>query len=321
MPQPIVGLHHVTAITSDPQRNLDFYCEVLGLRFVKRTVNFDDPRSYHFYFGDDIGFPGTILTFFAWPRATRGRVGIGEASAVALSIPASSLHYWEQRIIAAGALVEQLGLRFGNRVLSIGDPDGMRIELVGSESPLSIAPPGTSDVPAEYAIRGLDGVTLCVEGYELTGPLLEKMGFALAGQESNRIRFASRATALGNRIDLLVSPLPVPGHTGAGTVHHIAFRTPSDEAQLEWREVLARASLNVTSVLDRTYFRSIYFREPGGVLFEIATDPPGFAFDESAEHLGESLKLPPWLESRRASIEQSLLPIELPYLRKERADA
>jgi len=321
MPEPIVGLHHVTAIASDPQRNLDFYCEVLGLRFVKRTVNFDDPGSYHFYFGDDIGSPGSILTFFAWPQASRGRVGTGETSAVAFSVPTSSLRYWEQRILAAGSPVEHAGERFGNSVLSLGDPDGMRIELVGSDNPLQVVAPRTSDIPAEHAIRGFDGVTLCEAGSELTAQVLEKMGFERAGRENNRIRFISPTTAPGNRIDILVQEQRVHGHMGAGTVHHIAFRAPSDSAQLEWRELLVRVPLSVTSVRDRTYFHSIYFHEPGGVLFEIATDPPGFAIDEPVENLGEALKLPQWLENRRADIEQALPPIQLPQLRKEQSNA
>ena len=321
MPGPIVGLHHVTAIASDPQRNLDFCCEVLGLRFVKRTVNFDDPGSYHFYFGDAIGSPGSILTFFAWPQASSGRAGTGETSAVGFSVPTSSLHFWEQRILAAGSPVEHAGERFGNPVLSLGDPDGMRIELVGTDSPLPSVAPRTSDIPAEHAIRGFDGVTLNEASIESTAQVLEKMGFSQAGQEDNRIRFISPATVPGNRIDVLVQAQRVNGHMGAGTVHHIAFRAPSDSAQLEWRELLSSLPLNVTTVRDRTYFHSIYFREPGGVLFEIATDPPGFAFDEPVEHLGESLKLPPWLEKRRAEIEKVLLPIELPHLRREQADA
>jgi glyoxalase family protein len=321
MPEPIVGLHHVTAIASDPQRNLDFYCEVLGLRFVKRTVNFDDPGSYHFYFGDDIGSPGSILTFFAWPQASRGRPGTGETSAVAFSVPASSVHFWEQRILAAGSPVEKAGDRFGNPVLSLGDPDGMRVELVGSDNPLPVVTPRTSEIPAEHAIRGFDGVTLCEVGFELTAQILEMMGFARAGQEGNRVRFISSATVPGNRIDILAQGQHVHGHMGAGSVHHIAFRAPGDSAQLEWCEMLSRVPLNVTSVRDRVYFHSIYFHEPGGVLFEIATDPPGFTFDESVEHLGEALKLPPWLEKRRTEIEQGLLPIELPHLRKEQADA
>jgi glyoxalase family protein len=321
MPGPIVGLHHVTAIASDPQRNLDFCCEVLGLRFVKRTVNFDDPGSYHFYFGDDIGSPGSILTFFAWPQASRGRAGTGETSAVGFSVPASSLHFWEQRILAAGSPVEHVGERFGNPVLSLGDPDGMRIELVGTDSPLPSVAPRTSDIPAEHAIRGFDGVTLNEASIESTAQVLEKMGFSQAGQEDRRIRFISPAKVPGNHIDVLVQAQRVNGQMGAGTVHHIAFRAPSDSAQLEWRELLSSLPLNVTTVRDRTYFHSIYFREPGGVLFEIATDPPGFAFDEPVEHLGESLKLPPWLEKRRAEIEKVLLPIELPHLRREQADA
>ena len=321
MPEPIVGLHHVTAIASDPQRNLDFYCEVLGLRFVKRTVNFDDPGSYHFYFGDDVGSPGSILTFFAWPQPSRGRVGAGETSAVAFSVPASSLQFWEQRIRAAGTPVEHADERFGSSVLSLGDPDGTRIELVGQDDPLPSIARRTSNVPAEHAIRGFDGVTLCEAGFELTAQVLERMGFASTGQENNRIRFISPATAPGNHIDILIQPQLAHGYMGAGTVHHIAFRAPSDSAQLEWRDFLSKVPLNVTPVLDRTYFHSIYFREPGGVLFEIATDPPGFAFDEPAEHLGESLKLPPWLEENRAEIEEVLPPIELPHLRKEQADA
>jgi glyoxalase family protein len=321
MPEPIVGLHHVTAIASDPQRNLDFYCEVLGLRFVKRTVNFDDPGAYHFYFGDDVGSPGTILTFFTWPQASRGRVGAGETSAVAFSVPVSSLHFWEQRILAAGTPVEHAGERFGDPVLSLGEPDGMRIELAGSDRPLPAVTPRTSDIPAEHAIRGFDGVTLNEADLELTAPVLEKMGFARAGTEDNRVRFVSPATAPGNRIDILIQAQRVHGHMGAGTVHHIAFRAPSDSAQLEWRKVLSEVPLKVTPVLDRTYFHSIYFREPGGVLFEIATDPPGFAIDEPVEHLGETLKLPAWLEGSRAEIERVLLPIELPHLGKEQADA
>jgi glyoxalase family protein len=320
MPEPIVGLHHVTAIASDPQRNLDFYCEVLGLRFVKRTVNFDDPGSYHFYFGDDIGSPGSILTFFAWPHAGRGHVGTGETSAVAFSVPNSSLHFWEQRILAAGSPVEHAGERFGDPVLSLGDPDGMRIELVGSENPLPVVAPRTSDIPAEHAICGFDGVTLGETHFELTAQALEKMGFARSGQEGNRIRYVSPATAPGNRIDIMVHTTPVQGQLGAGKVHHIAFRAPNESAQLEWRDVLLKVPLHVTPVLDRTYFHSIYFREPGGVLFEIATDPPGFAFDEPVEHLGEALKLPAWLEGHRPDIEQVLQPIRLPHLRKENAD-
>jgi glyoxalase family protein len=311
MPDVIAGLHHVTAIASDPQHNLDFYTELLGLRFAKRTVNFDDPSTYHFYFGDDTGSPGSILTFFAWPGASRGSVGIGETSAIAFSVSESALDYWEKRLLEAGIPVERLPERFGKGVLAFADPDGTHLELVGDAAKDAEKPPRTSDVPPKFSIHGFSGVTLCEAGFELTARVLEKMGFAQTAHENNRYRFSSASGALGSHIDILIQPQLMYGRMGAGTVHHIAFRTPDDKAQLAWREELRTISLNVTPVLDRTYFHSIYFREPGGVLFEIATDPPGFAFDEPLESLGESLKLPPWLEAQRSAIERVLHPITL----------
>ena len=315
MPEPIVGLHHVTAIASDPQRNLDFYTELLGLRFVKRTVNFDDPGSYHFYFGDDLGSPGTILTFFAWPGATRGSIGVGETSATAFSIPPDSLQYWENRLGSARVLVEHLEPRFGRPVLSFADLDGLRIELIADPSAREAHPPRTSEVPAEHSIRGFFSVTLCEAGFERTSDVLKTMGFEPAGAEQNRFRFSSPGNALGSHIDVLVQPQLRYGNMGAGSVHHIAFRAPNDAAQLQWREELSALSLDVTPILDRSYFHSIYFREPGGVLFEIATDPPGFRSDEPVEHLGESLKLPSWLESKRDRIEKIIPPITLHFQR------
>lgn len=315
MPQSIVGLHHVTAIASDPQRILDFYVQVMGLRFVKRTVNFDDPGSYHFYLGDDVGSPGTILTFFAWPMATRGSLGVGETSTLAFGVPSTSLDFWEQRLLAAGIPVEDAGDRFGDRILSFGDPDGMRVELVGTKSAPEVRTPRTSDVPQEHSVRGFHGVTLCEAGFELTARVLNTMGFRKTEQDNNRIRFAAEGNAPGRHIDVLVQPQLVYGNMGAGTIHHIAFRAVDDASQLEWREVLVGISLNVTPVLDRNYFHSIYFREPGGVLFEIATDPPGFTIDEPVESLGESLKLPAWYERSRGRIERALPPIEMPHLK------
>jgi glyoxalase family protein len=314
---PIVGLHHVTAIASDPQRNLDFYTGVLGLRFVKRTINFDDPGSYHLYFGDDTGSPGTILTFFPWPRAHRGTPGIGETSATAFRVPTNSLDYWEARLLDAGVPVERAPERFGHAVLSFADPDGMRLELIGGDSPAA-HPPRFSNVPEEHSIRGFFGVTLCEAGFERTAAVLQTMGFSLSQEEGNRYRFSAPGGALGSHIDLLVQPQLVYGRMGAGSVHHIAFRAPEDAAQRAWREELKKEALDVTPVLDRTYFHSIYFREPGGVLFEIATDPPGFTFDEPIESLGESLKLPPWLEPKRALIERSLPPLTLHHQRETR---
>ena len=315
MPNPIVGLHHVTAIASDPQRNLDFYTQVLGLRFVKRTVNFDDPGSYHFYFGDDLGSPGTILTFFAWPEVTRGSVGAGETSAFAFNVPAAALDFWEARLLSAGIPAEPADERFGEPVISFADPDGMRVELIGTSDSGDFRAPRTSNVSAERAIRGFHSVTLCEAGFELTARVVETMGLKKFGQENNRIRFAAEGDQHGRYIDVLVQAELIYGRMGAGTIHHIAFRAPDDQSQLEWRKVLAHLSLNITPVLDRCYFHSVYFREPGGVLFEIATDPPGFGMDESAESLGEGLKLPPWLEKHRADIERVLPPITMPHLR------
>jgi len=311
MPDAIAGLHHVTVIASDPQHNLDFYTELLGLRFVKRTVNFDDPATYHFYFGDDAGSPGTILTFFPWPHATRGRGGIGETSAIAFSVVDESLDWWEKRLLAAGVPVERLPERFGKRALGFADPDGTRLELIGDAEGNAPHPPRFSDVPAKFSIHGFSGVTLCEAGFELTARVLERMGFKPAANEANRYRFSSPSGALGSHIDVLVQTQLMYGRMGAGTVHHIAFRAKNDADQLAWREELESVQLDVTPVLDRTYFHSIYFREPGGVLFEIATDPPGFAVDEPIESLGETLKLPPWLESRRSTIEKIVPPITL----------
>ena len=310
MPSQIVGLHHVTAIASSPQKNLDFYTQVLGLRFVKRTVNFDDPGSYHFYFGNDSGDPGTILTFFAWPTALRGRVGAGETIATAFSVPLSSLPYWEERLRANGVAVERSGKRFEEDVLAFADPDGMKIEIVGHEGAVAAKAPRYSDVPPEHALRGFYGVTLLEQDRAATEKILGVMGFHRVAEEGNRIRYATPGGAFGSHVDLVIDPNAGRGRMGAGTVHHIAFRASSDDAQRDWQSEMSRYAA-VTEVLDRTYFHSIYFREPGGVLFEIATDAPGFAIDEPIETLGEALKLPAWLEPRRGTIEQRVLPIEL----------
>ena len=311
MPEPIVGLHHVTAIASEPQRNLDFYTQVLGLRFVKRTVNFDDPGTYHFYFGDDAGTPGTILTFFPWPHARRGHAGTGEVTHTAFSVPLGSLDYWEQRLSEHGVLAERTGKRFDEEVLMLSDPDGMKLELVAHVKAPEIAPARYADVPAEYALRGFFGVTMLETDLAATEKTLALLGFRKVAEEGSRVRFVSPdGTALGNQIDVVVDPKASYGHPGAGSVHHIAFRAKDDPAQWAWRKEIGK-HLSVTPILDRTYFHSIYFREPGGVLFEVATDNPGFAFDEPIETLGEALRVPEWLEADRALIEKRLLPITL----------
>jgi len=310
MPSPIPGLHHVTAVASDPQRNLDFYTQVLGLRFVKRTVNFDDPGTYHFYFGDDAGSPGTILTFFPWPAAASGQPGVGEVTKTAFSVPLSSLGYWHQRLSNHGFSVERAEKRFDEGLLTFADPDGMKIEIVSHADSGEVNAPRFATVPPEHAIRGFFGVTLSEQRLDDTVRILGVMGFKKIAEEANRFRFAAEGKALGNHIDLLIDPDTTYGDFGAGSVHHIAFRAKDDAAQREWRQEIAK-HLNVTPVQDRTYFHSIYFREPGGVLFEIATDPPGFAYDEPLESLGEELRIPAWLETHRLEIEKSLAPITL----------
>jgi glyoxalase family protein len=310
-PTAIVGLHHVTAIASDPQRNLDFYTQVLGLRLVKRTINFDDPGTYHFYFGDFEGSPGTILTFFPWPDAQRGSRGVGETSATAFSVPVDALRYWKARLIDLDVKIELEEERFGDHVLGFSDPDGMRLEIIGHPDCGAAPRAGHGEVPAEHSIRGFFGVTLCESDFDVTGSVLETMGFKRSREAGNRFRFSSEGNAHGRHIDILHQPQLSPGEPGAGTVHHIAFRASDDDAQLLWREKILAIPLTVTPVLDRTYFHSIYFREPGGVLFEIATDPPGFAIDEPLPSLGERLQLPAWLGLERAKIVSVLPPLTL----------
>ena len=324
MPSLVIpGIHHVTAIAGDPQATLDFYTQVLGLRLVKKTINFDDPGSYHFYFGDAAGTPGTILTFFPWPGAYPGRVGDGMAAATAFAIPATSLDYWLERLAELHDDFDAPVTRLGEQVLTLRDPDGLTLELVARENatPASyeVIDAGVekdweyATVPAEHRFRGFHSVTLCVGGWEQTAKLLtDAFGYEAAGEEPDRLRFRSPSGAHAAIVDLSRTPdAPPNGRMGAGTVHHVAFRAQDEQQQLAWRETIAALGFNVTPVLDRQYFRSIYFREPGGVLFEIATDPPGFQADESFEELGTRLKLPPWLEPQRQPIERRLPPVSL----------
>lgn len=306
---PIVGLHHVTAIASDPQRNLDFYTQVLGHRFVKRTVNFDDPGTYHFYFGDDTGTPGTILTFFPWPGTPRGHRGAGEPIATAFSIPVGSMAYWHDRLTSKNIVTKE-NVYFGGTHLSFIDPDGMVLELVEHVEIQAGNTPRYGDVPAAYAIQGFFGVTLLEAGLMRTQALLGVMGYGKVGEQGERIRYSPEGDARGRFLDIVVDPKAKPGRMGAGTVHHIAFRASDDSAQLDWQKEL-RSHASVTPVQDRTYFRSIYFREPGGVLFEIATDAPGFLIDEPVESLGEALRIPEQFEPQRGLIEKHLEPITL----------
>lgn len=314
MDKKIAGLHHVTAIAGDPQRNLDFYIGLLGLRLVKRTVNFDDPGSYHFYFGDARGNPGTILTFFPWPGARRGDRGVGQIEATAFAISPDSIGYWLDRFKEQHVAAEKTSARFGEEVIRFTDPDGLLLELIASDLVCETETWNDSMVPAEHSLRGFHSVSAALEGYERTAKLLsESFGYRLAEESGNRFRFAAPSeSAPGRIVDLLCMPDGRAGHAAAGSVHHIAFRAKDDAEQSQWREHLVELGYNVTPVIDRTYFHSIYFREPGGILFEIATEPPGFTLDEKLDELGMHLRLPPWMESGRSQIERVLPPIKLP---------
>jgi len=308
------GIHHVTAIASDPQRNLDFYAGVLGLRLVKRTVNFDDPTTYHFYFGDAQGTPGTILTFFPWPDARRGRQGAGQIAIASFAILPMSVGFWIERFIRYHVDFSQPSSRFDDeRVIAFKDPDGFMGELV-AHSGVEACPGWDSPaVPADHTIRGIYSVTLWQESCELTGKLLtEMLGFRAVREQASIFRYAAESRGPGVIVDLRCVPGLWPGVMGAGTIHHVAFRAPDDGTQARLRTELVELGFNVTPQIDRDYFHSVYFREPGGALFEIATDPPGFTVDEPAESLGQALKLPSWLEPRRFEIEALLPNIRLP---------
>lgn len=311
-PNEILGIHHVTAIAGEPQQNLDFYAGFLGLRLVKLTVNYDDPQTYHLYYGDEDGRPGTILTFFPWLGAPKGRRGSGQLTTISFSIPEGSLSYWDKRLRQHGVNFSGPASRFEETVIRFSDPDGLNLELV--------AHPGENrsgrdrgPVPEEHSIRGFFGVTLSEEGYESTASLLTRtMGFRIVEQEGNRFRYQAGAGGPGALVDILCQPDAPAGVVSVGTVHHVAWRTPTDEEQGTWIEALVKAGLNVTPIIDRTYFHSIYYREPGGVLFEIATDPPGFTVDERKEQLGTKLMLPRRLESLRTELDLVLPHVRLP---------
>ena len=318
MSEPTIpGIHHITAIAGAPQRNLDFYTGVLGLRLVKLTVNFDDPGTYHFYFGDRRGSPGSILTFFPWAGIPRGRIGNGQVAATSFAVPRESLAFWRARLAEHDPAVEDAGARFGEPVLRFADPDGLPLELIGTAAGRDTAWTGVVD--ARHAITGFHSATLAEAGHEKTAALLQDvMGLAPAGVEGNRFRYQMGAGGAAAIVDIVRTPDGRPGRPGAGTVHHIAWRTPDDAQQLAWRKRLADAGHDVTPVQDGSYFHSIYYHEPGGILFEIATDPPGFARDEDPDHLGERLMLPPQFERHRAALERALPPLKLP-LPKARA--
>ncbi len=309
--KPIQGLHHITAVASDPQTNVDFYHHVLGQRLVKTTVNFDDPYTYHLYYGDEIGTPGTIMTFFPWKNMRRGVVGTGETGVVSYGIRPASVGYWQDRLKRFGIVTKTEKARFGAEVIAFADPDGIRLELITSEDPATIQHWSNGPVPAQHSLLGFHSVTLWLQQAGPTGKVLvDQMGYSLDAQEGKRFRYRGASNDRGLYIDIEERPAQPSGRFGAGSIHHIAFRTVDDEEQIGYQTKLYNAGLGVTEVKDRQYFHSIYFREPGGVLFEVATDAPGFLYDEPVEQLGTSLKLPSWYEDRREEIASRLLPIE-----------
>ncbi|MCE5200690.1 MAG: ring-cleaving dioxygenase [Armatimonadota bacterium] len=313
MSKSIIGLHHVTAIAGDPQRNVDFYAGVLGLRLVKLTVNFDDPGTYHLYFGDETGRPGTILTFFPWPGAQKGLQGTGQVTTVSFAIPEGAMDYWIDRLRNAAVDYDGPFDRFEEEVISFNDPDGLQLELVTHPGIKTGNPQHGGPVPTEKAIQGFYGITISEEGYERTAGLLTAtLGFKQTKEIGSRFRYEIGEGGSGTIVDVQCLPSWHRGVVAVGTVHHVAWRTHTDEEQREWREEIVEKGYNVTPIIDRRYFHSIYFREPGGVLFEIATDPPGFAIDEPVEQLGTHLMLPPWLEPNRNKIEMVLPPVRLP---------
>lgn len=315
----VLGIHHVTAIASDPQRNLDFYVGILGLRFVKRTVNFDDPQTYHFYFGDDVGTPGTILTFFPWPGARSGRQGTGQVAVTSFAVLPGAMGFWVERLV-------RHGIRFvgpvkraqdgagAEHVIEFKDHDGLMLEIVGHDGAEARSAWGHAPgISIEHAIHGFHAVTIWADtGTATERVLVDTLGFRSVREQEGTRRFASGDGGPGTLVDVRsVGGFP-RGTGGAGTVHHVAWRVANDQMQLDVRDQVAAAILHPTRVIDRDYFHSVYFREPGGVLFELATDSPGFAIDEPVERLGERLMLPSQYEPSRTRIEAALPPIHSP---------
>jgi len=306
MENRILGLHHITAIANNAKRNLDFYTQVLGLRLVKKTVNFDDPGTYHFYFGNETGTPGTILTFFPWEGIGQGTNGTGLATHIGYSVPKGSLGFWINRLKQFNINVEESEI-FGEKLISFKDPDGLQLQFIESSTPDDRKIWTTDDIKDENGLKGFHNVTLTLKKADPTIKVLtDILGYNLQKQEGERYRFATDAIETANLIDIVENDkLPV-GRNAAGTNHHIAFRVANDDILMEYREKVMSAGLNITPKIDRDYFYSLYFREPGGVLFEIATDNPGFTVDEPLNELGQNLKLPKQYEAMRSQVEEAL---------------
>ncbi len=306
MATTINGLHHITAVSGPPQENFDFYRNKLGLRFTKKTINFDDPFTYHLYYGNYNATPGSSITFFPWTNVSDGKPNVGEATLVQYAVPGDSLDYWKERLNDLDIPIKNEQVYLGHNTISFDDNDGMNLELVADSGVNNFKTRGEGGVDDTHAIRGFFGTLLSLSDTQRTAELLQEFGWKQSGNEGGIIRYQSNPeNGLGTTVDLKKDP-ELNGQFGRGSIHHVAFRVPDDKSQSEWREKLIGMGFQVTPVQNRDYFRSIYFREPGGVLFEIATDIPGFTHDEPLESLGQSLKLPSWYEKNRDEIESRL---------------
>ena len=307
MEDRILGLHHITAIAGEAKRNYNFYTGVLGLRLVKKTVNFDDPNTYHFYFGDKTGTPGSILTFFPWQGIQTGRRGARQVTEIGYSVPADSFDFWLKRFEKRNVIYNKVAEKFGEQYLTFIDPDGLKLELTASKNADHRLPWTTDEVPAEFATRGFHNVTITTNKLQPTADVLTGIfGYRLLESHVNRYRFITDAVDNANIVDVVEVPGETAGHVAGGSVHHVAFRVKDDKVLMKFREKVVAAGLHITEKIDRNYFYSLYFREPGGVLFELATDNPGFAIDESIDELGTGLKLPAQYESHREEIAAAL---------------
>jgi glyoxalase family protein len=307
MENKILGLHHITAIAAHTQRNYDFYTKVLGLRLVKKTVNFDDPGTYHFYFGDEAGTPGTILTFFPWEGVQKGRTGTGMATEIGYSVPKESLEFWNNRFNELKVKYQSINERFGALYLQFEDPDGLLLNLIVSNTDDSRKAWTTEEVKEDVATKGFHSIVLTVRNTEHTARILTDIfGYKLLTQEGNRYRFITDAVDTANVVDIVEEPNGERGINAGGTNHHVAFRVKDDNILMEFREKISRSGFRITEKIDRNYFYSLYFREHNGILFELATDNPGFSIDEPVTELGTHLMLPSQYEGSRKKIEEAL---------------
>ncbi|WP_342328324.1 ring-cleaving dioxygenase [Pedobacter sp. FW305-3-2-15-E-R2A2] len=304
MKNEILGIHHITAIAGNAKKNYDFYTRILGLRLVKKTVNFDDPHTYHFYYGDEQGTPGSILTFFPWEGIGTGRRGSRQVTEIGYSVPAGSLDFWQDRLEKNNVIYNKPAVKFGERYLTFLDPDGLKFELTEAKTPDSRVQWETKEVSKENAVHGFHHITITTNKMEATAAILTQvLGYRLQETEVNRSRFITDTVEHAAIVDLVEAPGEAVGHVAGGSVHHVAFRVKDEETLMYFRDKIVALGLNITEKIDRNYFYSLYFREPGGVLFELATDNPGFTVDESLEELGTNLKLPAQYESNRVMIE------------------